>query len=69
MAVADLSLFFLQITFVFIYFCYPEGAGLTLEETGTLFTDGFGVRKADELRKAKKSAGVNDVEGSLGEKA
>ena len=46
---------FCFLTFGFIYFCYPESAGLSLEETGTLFTDGFGVRKADQIRAAKKS--------------
>ncbi|MCO5598542.1 hypothetical protein L7F22_052639 [Adiantum nelumboides] len=48
------------LTFIFIFFCYPESAGLTLEETGTLFIDGFGVRKADQIRKAKRTK--NDLE-------
>ncbi|KAI5476100.1 MFS transporter, SP family, arabinose:H+ symporter [Pseudohyphozyma bogoriensis] len=39
---------------IFIYFTYPETAGLTLEETATLFDDGFGVRKAAQLRKTHK---------------
>lgn len=52
----------MQLTFVFIYFAYPESAGLTLEETGTLFLDGFGVRKADQIRHAK--ANKRDLEGA-----
>ncbi|GAA5869731.1 hypothetical protein JCM8547_005830 [Rhodosporidiobolus lusitaniae] len=47
---------FCFLTMVFIFFAYPETSGLTLEETGTLFLDGFGVRKAERLRKAKQQA-------------
>ncbi|PWN36977.1 putative myo-inositol transporter [Meira miltonrushii] len=50
------------LTFIFIFFCYPESAGLTLEETGTLFIDGFEVKKADQIRKAKRSK--NDLESA-----
>ncbi|BGO90244.1 hypothetical protein NBRC10512_004765 [Rhodotorula toruloides] len=50
------------LTFVFIFFCYPESAGLTLEETGTLFVDGFGVRKADRMRQAKRQTTGRDLE-------
>ncbi|ORY90306.1 general substrate transporter [Leucosporidium creatinivorum] len=53
---------FCFLTFVFIYFAYPESAGLTLEETGTLFNDGFGVKKADQIRHAK--ANKRDLEGA-----
>lgn len=52
---------FCFLTFVFIYFCYPESAGLTLEETGTLFLDGFGVKKADQIRLVKSNK--RDLEG------
>ncbi|GAA6019118.1 hypothetical protein JCM10207_006548 [Rhodosporidiobolus poonsookiae] len=52
------------LTFLWIFFCYPESAGLSLEETGTLFLDGFGVRKADRLRQAKRQVAVRDLENS-----
>ncbi len=51
---------FCALTAVWIYFCYPESAGLSLEETGTLFVHGFGVKRADELRAAKR--GKRDLE-------
>ncbi|KAI5476101.1 MFS transporter, SP family, arabinose:H+ symporter [Pseudohyphozyma bogoriensis] len=41
---------------IFIYFTYPEPSGLTLEETATLFDEGFGVKKAQRLRAAHKQA-------------
>lgn len=53
--------------FILLSLCIAESAGLTLEETGTLFVDGFGVKKADLIRKAKRSkkdleaSGVNDM--------
>lgn len=52
-----------QLTATFIWFAYPESAGLTLEQTGLLFVDGWGVRLADELRKQKQEA--QDIEGSV----
>lgn len=54
---------FTALTLAFVYCCYPESAGLSLEETGTLFDEGFGVRKADQLRAAKR-AGTRDIEGA-----
>ncbi|KAI5477346.1 MFS transporter, SP family, arabinose:H+ symporter [Pseudohyphozyma bogoriensis] len=42
--------------FIFVYFCYPEASGLSLEETATLFEEGFGVRKAQRLRASHKQA-------------
>ncbi|GAA6043167.1 hypothetical protein JCM8097_008704 [Rhodosporidiobolus ruineniae] len=56
------------LTFTWLFFCYPESSGLTLEETGTLFTDGFGVRKADRLRQAKRQATAGRDEESVAEK-
>ncbi|BGP37650.1 hypothetical protein JCM10450v2_001573 [Rhodotorula kratochvilovae] len=70
------------LTFIWIYLCYPESAGLSLEETGTLFLGGpgsggflggFGVRKADRLRRAKQQAVMRegdaaDEEASAGGK-
>lgn len=36
---------------VFVYFCFPEAANMTLEEIRTVFTHGFGVKYAEEWRK------------------
>ncbi|KAI5478747.1 MFS transporter, SP family, arabinose:H+ symporter [Pseudohyphozyma bogoriensis] len=41
---------------IFVIFCYPEASGLSLEETSTLFEEGFGVRKAQRLRAAHNQA-------------
>ncbi|RSM14966.1 hypothetical protein CEP52_001092 [Fusarium oligoseptatum] len=51
---------------VFVYFCYPEAAGLTLEEVRTIFKDGFGVRYAAELQKQRKAGTLEHrMEGGL----
>ncbi|KAM0755451.1 general substrate transporter [Meredithblackwellia eburnea MCA 4105] len=41
--------------FIAIYFMYPEPSGLSIEETGSLFDEGFGVKKSERLRKAHKA--------------
>jgi SP family myo-inositol transporter-like MFS transporter 13 len=55
--------------FVFVYFCFPEAANMTLEEVRTVFEHGFGVKYAEEwranhkaeikLRKEEAAAGVS----------
>ncbi|KAH6995121.1 general substrate transporter [Ilyonectria destructans] len=40
--------------YIFVYFCYPEAAGMTLEEIRVVFENGFGVRYAEEWRKQRK---------------
>ncbi|KAM0752616.1 general substrate transporter [Meredithblackwellia eburnea MCA 4105] len=45
---------FVFLGFVAIYFMYPEPSGLSIEETGSLFDEGFGVKKSERLRKAHK---------------
>ncbi|CAN3376417.1 hypothetical protein DIURU_001461 [Diutina rugosa] len=42
------------VSFLFIFFLYPETAGLELEETSSLLQDGFGVKKARQLRKQRR---------------
>jgi len=42
------------IGWVLIYFFYPEVSGLTLEEIRDVFSHGFGVKYARELRKSRK---------------
>ncbi|KAM5361017.1 hypothetical protein ACJA88_014619 [Fusarium oxysporum] len=46
------------IGFVFVFFCYPEAAGMTLEEIRVVFEHGFGVRYAEEWRKQRKLGNV-----------
>ncbi|KAK7419091.1 hypothetical protein QQX98_003593 [Neonectria punicea] len=40
--------------YIFVFFCYPEAAGMTLEEIRVVFEHGFGVRYAEEWRKQNK---------------
>lgn len=42
------------VSFVFVYFLYPEVAGLELEETSQLLSTGFHVREASRLSKERK---------------
>ncbi|GKZ35955.1 myo-inositol transporter [Aspergillus brasiliensis] len=42
------------ISYVWIYFFYPEVSGLLLEEVQEVFQHGFGVRYARQLRKERK---------------
>ncbi|KAI8277450.1 Myo-inositol transporter 1 [Colletotrichum sp. SAR 10_98] len=39
---------------VFVIFCFPEAANMTLEEIRIVFEHGFGVRYAEEWRKQRK---------------
>ncbi|KAG8355261.1 Myo-inositol transporter 1 [Fusarium venenatum] len=46
------------IGFVFVFFCYPEAAGMTLEEIRVVFDHGFGVRYAEEWRTQRKLGNI-----------
>jgi len=39
---------------VAVYFCYPEVAGMTLEDIREIYTQGFGVKRAREMQKEMK---------------
>lgn len=39
---------------LFVLACFPETAGLSLEEVQLVFRHGFGVRESQRLRKAKQ---------------
>ncbi|KAF6827322.1 myo-inositol transporter [Colletotrichum musicola] len=39
---------------VFVIFCFPEAANMTLEEIRVVFENGFGVRYAEDWRKQRK---------------
>ncbi|KAJ8129027.1 hypothetical protein O1611_g4606 [Lasiodiplodia mahajangana] len=41
--------------YVAIYFCYPEVAGMTLEDIREIFSQGFGVKEAREIQKRMKA--------------
>ncbi|KAK9897855.1 general substrate transporter [Cystobasidium minutum MCA 4210] len=41
---------------VFVTFCYPNTAGLSIEETRVIFKDSFGIKAADRLRADKAAA-------------
>ncbi|KAI7977563.1 hypothetical protein EIK77_000513 [Talaromyces pinophilus] len=40
--------------FLFVYFCFPEAANMTLEEIRMVFANGFGVEYAEEWRKERR---------------
>ncbi|ETW77531.1 MFS sugar transporter [Heterobasidion irregulare TC 32-1] len=57
--------------FIFVVFCFPETAGLSLEEVRMVFRNGFGIGESQRLRTQKLSAkkrGEVRIENS-GEKA
>lgn len=39
---------------IFVLFCFPETAGLSLEEVQLIFKDGFGIRESKRLRNSKR---------------
>ncbi|KAJ4000274.1 general substrate transporter [Lentinula boryana] len=52
---------------VFVIFCYPETAGLSLEEVMMIFRSGFGIQESQRLRAEKqqikaRAKGMSDIE-------
>lgn len=39
---------------IFVLLCFPETAGLSLEEVKMVFKNGYGIREGQRLREAKK---------------
>jgi len=39
---------------LFCVFCFPETAGLSLEEVQSIFADGFGIKASVRIRKQKQ---------------
>ncbi|KAG1719873.1 general substrate transporter [Suillus lakei] len=39
---------------IFCLFCFPETAGLSLEEVQSIFRDGFGIRESQRMRNQKR---------------
>ncbi|KAG9310116.1 general substrate transporter [Chiua virens] len=50
--------------FVFCVYCFPETAGLSLEEVRWVFEDGFGIRRSKQLRE-RKQAMRDGIEGKV----
>ncbi|KAI0772905.1 general substrate transporter [Trametes elegans] len=45
---------------LFVVFCFPETAGLSLEEVRLIFRAGFGIRESEKLRKEKRALQVRE---------
>lgn len=40
---------------LFCFFCFPETAGLSLEEVTMVFKDDFGIKASERLRREKRA--------------
>ncbi|SCU79066.1 LANO_0A04940g1_1 [Lachancea nothofagi CBS 11611] len=47
------------VSFLFIYFCYPELSGLELEEVQMILKDGFNIKASQRLAKKRKQQMAN----------
>ena len=45
---------------LFCLFCFPETAGLSLEEVQSIFKDGFGIKASAEMRTQKRKLKVRE---------
>lgn len=54
--------------FIFCIYCFPETAGLSLEEVRWVFEDGFGIQRSRRLREVKRAmkAGMTGESGGVG---
>ncbi len=50
------------LSFAFVVFCFPETAGLSLEEVRMVFRNGFGVRESGQLRKVRTEKRLRTAE-------
>lgn len=58
---------------LFCFFCFPETAGLSLEEVTMVFKDDFGIKASERLRREKRAVmekvalgGATGVRGGTG---
>lgn len=49
-------MFFSVVGCIFVIFCYPNTAGLSIEETRVIFKKDFGIKAADRMRAEKAAA-------------
>lgn len=50
---------------VFCLICFPETAGLSLEEVKAVFKDGFGIKESQRLRKEKERVKMEKEQGGF----
>ena len=51
------------ISYTFVVFCFPETAGLSLEEVRVVFCSGFGVHESKQLRRVRMEKRLHKAEG------
>ncbi|EGO01333.1 hypothetical protein SERLA73DRAFT_167429 [Serpula lacrymans var. lacrymans S7.3] len=49
---------------LFCLFCFPETAGLSLEEVQNVFRNGFGIKESQRMRKKKKELRVKEQQST-----
>lgn len=54
------------LSYTFVVFCFPETAGLSLEEVRMVFCDGFGVRESKQLRRVRMEKRLHTAENKAG---
>lgn len=54
------------LSYTFVVFCFPETAGLSLEEVRMVFRDGFGVRESKQLRRVRVEKRLRTAEDRPG---
>ena len=52
------------LSYTFVAFCFPETAGLSLEEVRMVFRNDFGVRESRELRRVRMEKRLHTAEDS-----
>lgn len=52
---------------LFCLFCFPETAGLSLEEVKLIFRNGFGIGESEKLRREKRELTVGKEKEQFGE--
>ena len=53
------------LVWLFCVFCFPETAGLNLEEVRVVFRNGFGIRESKRLYRAKLRTGEKIISTSV----
>lgn len=45
---------------IFVLICFPETAGLSLEEVKMIFRSGFGIKESERMRKRKREMRIKE---------